>query len=104
MVGQLAPSGDGVEAGITHGRDEEHYPRIRGTRHCGHPCKGVVHLAEDPGRRYVFQQVGPRWSLEPDRDWPPDPPRTVLVVIGRPGATTVASLERLLAGVPPVRN
>ena len=67
-------------------------------------AKGFVHLAEDPGRRYIFQQVGPRWSLEPDRDWTPDSPRTVLVVIGRPDATNVASLERLLAGVPPVRH
>ncbi len=28
-------------------------------------AKGIVHLQEDPGRPFVFQRVGRRWSLSP---------------------------------------
>ena len=28
-------------------------------------AKGIVRLAEEPGRPFVFQLVGRRWSLEP---------------------------------------
>lgn len=49
--------------------------------------KGFVHLAEDPGRRYVYQQVGRRWSLTPEAPWDAEPPRSLLVAIGRAGST-----------------
>jgi G3E family GTPase len=45
-------------------------------------AKGIVHLREDPGRRHVFQLVGPRWTLAPDRDWAGERPQTRIVVIG----------------------
>jgi G3E family GTPase len=57
-------------------------------------AKGFVNLQEDPARRYVYQQVGSRWSLEPGADWEDEARRTRLVVIGRRGAT---SSERLAA-------
>ena len=48
-------------------------------------AKGIVYLAEDPQRRHVFQLVGRRWSLTPDRPWGDDTPRTELVLIGLDG-------------------
>jgi G3E family GTPase len=48
-------------------------------------AKGIVYLAEDRQRRQVFQLVGRRWSLTPDRPWGSDTPRTELVLIGLDG-------------------
>lgn len=48
-------------------------------------AKGVVQVAEDPGRRYLFHRTGRRWSLVPDRDWGAAPPRTDIVLIGLAG-------------------
>jgi G3E family GTPase len=59
-------------------------------------AKGFVCLRDDPDRRYVFQQVGARWTLEPGRAWGTEARHTRLVVIGRQGATSVASLDGLL--------
>lgn len=47
-------------------------------------AKGFVYLQDDPGRRYIYQQVGSRWSLTPGPVWEPSQERTLLVVIGRP--------------------
>ena len=47
-------------------------------------AKGFVHLQDDPGRRYIYQQVGSRWSLTPGPAWEPSTDETVVVVIGRP--------------------
>ncbi len=62
-------------------------------------AKGFVWLEDDPGRRYVYQQVGVRWSLEPGKGWGDDPRRTLLVVIGRAGATSAKTLDALLGTV-----
>jgi len=59
-------------------------------------AKGFVRLREDPERRYVFQHVGQRWSLEPGAVWGDEPRRTRIVVIGRTGATDVVTLAALL--------
>ncbi len=59
-------------------------------------AKGFVCLEHDPQRRYVFQQVGHRWTLEPGDPISEADRRTLLVVIGRKGATNRSSLERLL--------
>jgi G3E family GTPase len=59
-------------------------------------AKGFVSLQDDPGRRYVYQQVGSRWSLEPDADWGDEPRLTRLVVIGHRGATSSYRLEAAL--------
>jgi G3E family GTPase len=59
-------------------------------------AKGFVALAEDPARRYLFQLVGSRWTLEPGEPWSGASAATALVVIGRKGATTTEQLIRLL--------
>jgi len=59
-------------------------------------AKGFVHLHDDPDRRYVYQQVGARWSLEPSEPWGEDQRRTRLVVIGRAGAVTADGLAALI--------
>ena len=48
-------------------------------------AKGILYLAEDPSRRHIFQLVGRRWSLTPDRIWGRDPPLSELVMIGLAG-------------------
>lgn len=45
-------------------------------------AKGFVHLKDDPAHRYLFQLVGRRWSLDRDRSWNGEIPRTRLVAIG----------------------
>ena len=59
-------------------------------------AKGFVWLRDAPERRYVYQQVGGRWSLEAGEAWNGESMRTRLVVIGRRGATSAGSLEGLL--------
>lgn len=59
-------------------------------------AKGFVCLEDDPDRRYVYQQVGARWSLQPGAGWDEDPRRSLLVVIGRTGAATQGGLDVLL--------
>jgi G3E family GTPase len=44
--------------------------------------KGVLFLAEDPRRRYVFQLVGGRWSLECGEPWENEPRRSRITLIG----------------------
>lgn len=84
-VERSAPVGRDAVAAFAEGLDEAIYR-----------AKGFVFLREDPDHRYVFQQVGRRWSLERDAPWGEAAPRTVLVVIGRPEATSVEALESAL--------
>lgn len=49
-------------------------------------AKGVVYLREAPRLRHVLQRVGPRWTLEPDRDWGSETPATRLVVLAVAGS------------------
>lgn len=60
--------------------------------------KGVVYLAEDPLHRYVYQQVGPRWSLVQGEPWCKEPPHTQLVVIGQRGMSRVSAVRAWLEG------
>ncbi|MBK9180987.1 MAG: GTP-binding protein [Acidimicrobiales bacterium] len=55
-------------------------------------AKGIVHTADDPGRRTVLQVVGRRVELEPGAPWGDTPPDTRIVAIGAPGALTSAGL------------
>ena len=59
-------------------------------------AKGFICLRDDRDHRYVFQQVGARWSLESGEAWGTDPRQTRLVVIGRRGATSAQTLVSLL--------
>jgi G3E family GTPase len=54
--------------------------------------KGLLHLREDPQRRYVLQLVGRRYSIEADRPWGDTPPGSQIVVIGLPGSIDPAAL------------
>lgn len=45
-------------------------------------AKGFIHLAEEPGRRFLLQQVGRRWSIEDAGDWNSAAPRTQIICIG----------------------
>lgn len=56
--------------------------------------KGILHLEEDPRRRYLFQRMGKRWTLTPDRPWGDEPPGNQLVLIGLEGQVDG---ERLLS-------
>ncbi len=59
-------------------------------------AKGFVYLQEDKEHRYIYQQVGTRWTLEPSTTWDREQPQTRLVAIGRRGATNLEALEALL--------
>jgi len=58
-------------------------------------AKGFVCRRDDPDRRYVYQQGGGRWDLQPGAPWEAGSPRTQLVVIGRAGAAKAESLATL---------
>ncbi len=58
--------------------------------------KGFVWFAEDPDHRYVYQQVGPRWSLEPDAPWGDASRHSQWVVISQKGGTKPMALRALL--------
>lgn len=60
-------------------------------------AKGFVHLVEDPQRRHVFQLVGRRWSLVPDRDWGSERPQSRIVLIGLAGHCNPVELLEPLA-------
>lgn len=45
-------------------------------------AKGHVALQEDPQTRYLYQQVGPRWTLEADGGWGIAQPQSHIVAIG----------------------
>ncbi|MCP5265196.1 MAG: GTP-binding protein [Burkholderiaceae bacterium] len=58
-------------------------------------AKGVLWLAHDPSRRYVYHQVGQRTKLVPDEPWGErSPPACSLVLIGRKGRFDAAGLQR----------
>ncbi len=49
-------------------------------------AKGILYLAEEPTRRYVFQRMGRRWTLTPHRAWAPqERPSSALVLIALAG-------------------
>jgi G3E family GTPase len=62
-------------------------------------AKGLLHLREDPQRRYVLQLVGRRYSIEADRPWRETPPGSQLVVIGLPGAVDPAAQTATITGL-----
>lgn len=57
-------------------------------------AKGVLHLAQAPERRHVYQRVGRRARLEPEAPWGAEPPASSLVLIGPKGCIDRVQLER----------
>ena len=45
-------------------------------------CKGIVHTAEEPGRRVILQVVGKRVDIAVGDEWNGSEPRTRIVAIG----------------------
>ncbi len=45
-------------------------------------AKGILWLANDPGRKAIFQLVGKRWIVEMGGEWGSEQPRNQLVLIG----------------------
>jgi G3E family GTPase len=66
-------------------------------------AKGLLHLREDPGTRYLLQLVGRRYSIEAHGPWGDEPPCSRLVVIGLPGSVDEAALEVTMAGLTNVQ-
>ncbi|NQW53189.1 MAG: GTP-binding protein [Rhodospirillales bacterium] len=64
-------------------------------------AKGIVQLAEAPGRRFVLQLVGRRWSLEPEphREKLALVSRSEIVVIGLAGQLDPEAMQALFAPV-----
>lgn len=56
-------------------------------------CKGVVHTAEEPGRRIILQVVGKRVDLAVGDEWGDKEPRTRIIAIGVHGGVDGASLR-----------
>jgi G3E family GTPase len=58
-------------------------------------CKGVVHAAEEPGRRVILQVVGKRVDIAVGDEWEGREPRTRLVAIGAQGGVNGAALREV---------
>jgi G3E family GTPase len=58
--------------------------------------KGFIYLQNDQKHRYIYQQVGSRYTLQPDVAWNNNQPFTCLVIIGRRGSTNLVNLKALL--------
>lgn len=64
-----------------------------------HRAKGFVRLEEAPDERFLFQQVGRRWTFErmsAPASRVPDGTAVEVVLVGRHGATTTDALDALL--------
>lgn len=59
-------------------------------------AKGILHLADDPAHRVVYQRVGARSSRTRGETWGADTPHSRLVCIGPEGALDDGELRRRL--------
>ena len=58
-------------------------------------CKGVVHTAEEPGRRVILQVVGKRVDIAVGEEWNGRAPRTRIIAIGADDGVDSASLRNV---------
>ena len=58
-------------------------------------CKGVVHAAEEPGRRVILQVVGKRVDITFGDEWNGTQPRTRIIAIGSRDGVDGASLREV---------
>jgi G3E family GTPase len=61
-------------------------------------CKGVVHAAEEPGRRAILQVVGKRVDIAVGEQWNRTEARTRIVVIGATDALDETALRDVFDG------
>jgi G3E family GTPase len=59
-------------------------------------AKGVLHLAEEPERRIIYQRVGARWNYHQGEPWGDGTPRSGFVFIGPRGLLDGRALEASL--------
>ncbi len=62
-------------------------------------AKGVLHLAQDPAWRHVYQRVGRRATLQPESAWGDEAPESSLVLIGPAGCLDSQQLNRRFASL-----
>ena len=58
-------------------------------------CKGVVHTAEEPGRRVILQVVGKRVDIAVGDEWNGREPRTRIIAIGAHDGVDGAALHEV---------
>ena len=58
-------------------------------------CKGVVHAAEEPGRRVILQVVGKRVDITVGDEWNGQEPRTRIIAIGAHDGVDGAALREV---------
>ena len=58
-------------------------------------CKGVVHTAEEPGRRVILQVVGKRVDIAVGDEWNGREPRSRIVAIGAHDGVDGAALREV---------
>ena len=58
-------------------------------------CKGVVHTAEEPGRRVILQVVGKRVDIAVGDEWNGREPRTRIIAIGAHDGVDGAALHEI---------
>jgi len=61
-------------------------------------AKGLIHLAEAPQRRAIFQAVGTRVTVTLGEPWGDTPPSSQLVFLSTPGALDAAALQAVFDG------
>ncbi|PAQ06619.1 CobW family GTP-binding protein [Mesorhizobium temperatum] len=61
-------------------------------------CKGVVHCAEEPGRRLILQVVGKRVDISVGDEWHGREPRTRIIAIGTHDAVDGNALREAFDG------
>ena len=61
-------------------------------------CKGVIHTAEDPGRRVILQVVGKRVDIAVGDEWNGREPRTRIIAIGARDGVDGAALREVFDG------
>ena len=61
-------------------------------------CKGVIHTAEEPGRRVILQVVGKRVDIAVGDEWNGREPRTRIIAIGAHDGVDGAALREVFDG------
>ena len=61
-------------------------------------CKGVVHTAEEPGRRVILQVVGKRVDIAVGDEWNGREPRTRIIAIGAHDGVDGVALRQAFDG------
>ncbi len=61
-------------------------------------CKGIIHAAETPGKRFVLQVVGRRADITSDKSWGDAKPQSRIVAIAHRASLNSDELKALFDG------